>query len=59
MRLVGGAVRACTGNVLVKHMDILKGYTDEVYSLHSEKSVRKAANKLVKVSIFYCITLNI
>ena len=51
LRLIGGAVREATGEVLLQCIEQVYVLTGIVYTQHSEKSVRKAANKLAKVII--------
>ena len=51
LRLIGGAVREATGEVLLQCIEQVYVLTGTVYTQHSEKSVRKAANKLAKVII--------
>ena len=55
LRLIGGAVREATGEVLLQCIEQVYVLTGVVYTQHSEKSVRKAANKLVKVIIIFFI----
>lgn len=49
LRIVGGACRGSTGSTLVAQLSKLLPYTEPAFTHHTDKGVRKASAKLLKV----------
>lgn len=48
LRVIGGAVRSCGGEILLPQIELLKPLIGKAYTHHSEKIVRKNACKLLR-----------